>query len=343
MQNEAARDDKTLEAQAPRPDDRPDDRMDALLAALRAAAEPTRLRIVALLSKDELTVSELVRILGQSQPRISRHLKLLTEAGLLSRHREGSWVFHRLNDGGGTGADVARHLIALLPNGEKRDLDRLSAVKRARAEAAAAYFDAIAEHWDGLRSLHVDDAEVETVIGEWLDRSAIGTLLDIGTGTGRILEVLSPGIDQGIGIDQSREMLSVARANLERTDCGNCQVRQADLYRLPFPGGGFDAAVIHQVLHFLDEPGAAIAEAARVLAPGGRLLVVDFLPHLLENLRDEHSHRRLGFAETDIAAWFRRAGLQPLKFKTLAGSKLTVGVWLAENPATQTPRKEADL
>jgi ArsR family transcriptional regulator len=331
MQTEAIRDDSSPNAAA-------DDR--ALLAALRAAAEPTRLRIIALLSGDELTVSEMVRILGQSQPRISRHLKLLTEAGLLTRHREGSWVFHRLNDGGDTGADVARHLIALLAPGESPDRDRLATVKRARAKAAAAYFDANAEHWDELRSLHADDAEVETVIGEWLGSSPVATLLDIGTGTGRILEVLGPHIEHGIGIDQSREMLSVARANLERAGCGNCQVRQADLYRLPFNDGGFDAAVIHQVLHFLDEPAAAIQEATRVLAPGGRLLVVDFLPHLLENLRDEHSHRRLGFAKADIDAWFRRAGLQPAKFKTLAGSKLTVGVWLAEKPETNGKETE---
>ncbi len=257
----------------------PDNAMDDLLAALRAAAEPTRLRIVALLAKGELTVSELVRTLGQSQPRISRHLKLLTEAGLLSRHREGSWVFHRLAEDG-PGAEVARHLIALLVNEETRDPNRLAAVKRARAEAAAAYFDANAERWDKLRSLHVDDAEVEKVIGRMLPETGIGTLLDIGTGTGRILEVLSPHIEQGIGIDQSREMLSVARANLERAGCGNCRVQQADLYRLPFADDSFDATVIHQVLHFLDEPGAAIAEAARVLDRGGRLLVIDFLHHL---------------------------------------------------------------
>ena len=321
-----------------------DDRLDALLSALRAAGEPTRLRIIALLSKGELTVSELVHTLCQSQPRISRHLKLLTEAGLLTRHREGSWVFHRLADFAASkdaepGAEVARHLIELLPGRDAgadcrlaQDLDRLAAVKQARAEAAAAYFDANAEQWDSLRSLHVDDGEVETVIGEWLGRTPVQALLDIGTGTGRILELLSPRIGRGVGIDQSHEMLAVARANLERTKCENCQVRQADLYRLPFAESDFDAAVIHQVLHFLDEPGAAIHEAARVLAPGGRLLVIDFLPHLLEHLRHEHSHRRLGFADTEIYAWFRRAGLQPADVRTLAGSKLTVGVWLAEKP-----------
>ncbi|MBT3306313.1 MAG: metalloregulator ArsR/SmtB family transcription factor [Alphaproteobacteria bacterium] len=319
--------------------------MDALLAALRAAAEPTRLRIVQLLSRDELTVSELVHILGQSQPRISRHLKLLTEAGLLTRHREGSWAFHRLADGRANdspGSEVARHLIALLPNGEPHDLERLAAVKQARDEKAAGYFDANAERWDELRSLHADDAEVEIVIRDWLGKPGIRSLLDIGTGTGRILEVLSPGLERGTGIDQSREMLSVARANLDRAECDNCQVRQADLYRLPFDDGGFDAAVIHQVLHFLNEPGAAIAEAARMLAPGGRLLVVDFLPHLLENLRDEHSHRRLGFSDTEIDTWFVRAGLTPVDQKYLTSDPLTVALWLAEKPIMKTSRKDTE-
>ncbi|MBC8338022.1 MAG: metalloregulator ArsR/SmtB family transcription factor [Rhodospirillales bacterium] len=315
--------------------------MDALLAALRGAAEPTRLRIVALLAEGELTVSELVHILGQSQPRISRHLKLLAEAGLLTRHREGSWVFHRLSEEGlaaNPGAEVARHLIALLPDNGNRghilalDRDRLAAVKTARAEAAADYFDANAESWDSLRSLHVDDKDVETVIGGWLGRAPVHSLLDIGTGTGRILEVLSPVIERGVGIDQSREMLAVARANLERGACENCQVRQADLYRLPFDDGAFDAAVIHQVLHFLDEPAAAIAEAARVLTPGGHLVVADFLPHVMENLRDEHSHRRLGFADDEIRAWVTRAGLTSQDATRLAGDPLTVGVWLAEKP-----------
>jgi len=339
MQAETIRDDQALGA-TPAPGH--DDRMDDLLAALRAAAEPTRLRIIALLSEGELTVSELVHTLGQSQSRISRHLKLLTEAGLLTRHREGSWVFHRLADfaasnGAGAGADVARHLVDLLPKTQSgnRDLDRLAAVKQARDDKAAAYFDDIAESWDSLRSLHVDDRKVETVIGDWLGQTPIGSLLDIGTGTGRILEVLSPLIERGVGIDQSREMLSVARANLERGSYENCQVRQADLYRLPFAEADFDAAVIHQVLHYLDEPGAAIREAARVLSPGGRLVVIDFQPHRMENLRDEYSHRRLGFSEDTIRAFFTQAGLTPKDTTALAGSELTVGVWLAEkSPVT---------
>lgn len=313
--------------------------MDGLLAALRAAADPTRLRIAALLAQAELTVSELVRILGQSQPRISRHLKLLTEAGLLIRFREGSWVFHRMAEDG-PGGEVARHLTELLPGGDQvlaRDLERLAAVKGARAEAAAAYFSRNAESWHRLRSLHIDESEVETVIARLLGKRGIGSLLDLGTGTGRMLELLGPRAERALGVDLSREMLSVARANLERSDLKNCRVRQADIYRLPFADQSFDTATIHQVLHFLDDPGAAIAEAARVLTPGGRLLVVDFAPHDLESLRHEHEHRRLGFSDLEIDDWFVRSGLKRRKTVHLGAKPLTVAVWLAAKPRKARP------
>ena len=326
-----------MEAEALWTDTPENGRMDALLAALRAAGEPTRLRLVQLLTRGELTVSELVHILGQSQPRISRHLKLLTEAGLLARHPEGSWVFYRLAKNG-PGAEVAGHLTALLAAGEDqvltRDLERLAEVKRARADAAAAYFRHNAESWDKLRSLHIDDREVEKVIVRLLPKRGIQNLLDLGTGTGRMLELLAPRAVRGLGIDLSREMLAVARANLERAGVGNCQVRQADIYQLPFPDRSFDAATIHQVLHFLDEPGDVIAEAARVLAPGARLLVVDFAPHDLESLRHDHEHRRLGFEDAEIVSWFAAAGLRHRKTVRLSGRPLTVVVWLAAKPET---------
>lgn len=317
-----------------------DNPMDDLLAALRAVAEPTRLRLVALCSQGELTVSELVRILGQSQPRISRHLKLLTEAGLLIRHREGSWAFYRLADNG-PGAEVARHLNALLPDRGNQDqvlaqdIERMKQVKRDRAEAAAAYFRDNAATWDKLRSLHIDDREVEKAILGLLAGGGIENLLDLGTGTGRMLELLAPRTGRGLGIDLSREMLAVARANLERSSVDNCRVQQGDLYQLPFAAGAFDAAILHQVLHFLDDPGPAVAEAARVLTPGGRLLIADFAPHGLESLRNDHNHRRLGFADNEIQAWFGRAGLTQKETVPLAGDPLTVVLWLAEKPETE--------
>ncbi len=328
-----------MEAEALWTDNPADGQMDALLAALRAVGEPTRLRLVQLLARGELTVSELVHILGQSQPRISRHLKLLTEAGLLARHPEGSWVFYRLAKNG-PGAEVAGHLTALLAAGGDqvltRDLERLADVKRTRADAAAAYFRRNAESWDKLRSLHIDDREVEKVIARLLPKRGIENLLDLGTGTGRMLELLAPRAERGLGIDLSREMLAVARANLERAGIGHCQVRQADIYQLPFPDRSFDAATIHQVLHFLDEPGDVIAEAARVLAPGARLLVADFAPHDLESLRHDHEHRRLGFEDAEIVSWFAAAGLRHKKTVRLSGNPLTVVVWLAAKPKTDS-------
>ena len=307
--------------------------LDGLLAGLRAAAEPTRLRIVALLARGELTVSELVRVLGQSQPRISRHLRLLTEAGLATRAREGSWVFHRLAEDG-PGAALSRLIEPLLPvAGDPvlaRDRERLAQVKRDRAAKAAAYFRDNAAHWDKVRSLHVDDREVEKAVGRLLPKRGIHQLLDLGTGTGRMLEVLGPRAARALGIDLSREMLAVARANLERAGLAHCRVRQGDLYQLPFDAAVFDVITVHQVLHFLDAPGAAIKEAARVLAPGGRLLIVDFAPHDLESLRDEHAHRRLGFADADISAWLKRAGLVPKDNVRLSGDPLTVAVWTAD-------------
>jgi ArsR family transcriptional regulator len=308
--------------------------MKELLPALRASAEPTRLRILWLCAQGELSVSELVQIMGQSQPRISRHLKLLTEAGLLERFREGSWVFHRLASRG-YGASVAAKLLDLLPGDDPAlvlDSARLAQVKNERAKAASDYFRRNATDWDRLRSLHVDESEVEQALCALLPEQGVKNLLDIGTGTGRMLELFAPRIEAGQGIDLSRDMLSVARANLERAGIRHCSVRQGDLYQLPFPDGSFDAVTIHQVLHYTDEPARAIAEAARMLRPGGVMLLADFAPHGREELRTEHSHRRLGFSESEVVAWFQAAGLETREVVHLPGEPLTVSIWLAARP-----------
>jgi ubiquinone/menaquinone biosynthesis C-methylase UbiE len=300
-----------------------------LLAALRAVAEPTRLRLLVLCSRGELTVSELAQILGQSQPRVSRHLKLLCEAGLLDRFREGSWVFYRVS-GGGSASALAGHLVAACNESEPPvalDLQRLAAIKRQRADRAAAYFRENAPHWDRIRSLYIDEREVEAALSEIVAAVAPRDLLDIGTGTGRMIEVLAPRVGSALGIDQSREMLAVARVNLERAGASNGMVRLGDMYQLPLPGGSFDAVVIHQVLHYADRPAAVIAEAARVLRPGGVFVVVDFAPHVLEFLRDEHAHHRLGFTDAEVAEWCREAGLDPAPPRHLQGDPLTVAIW----------------
>ena len=278
---------------------------DALNAALKAAGEATRLRVLALVAEAELTVSDLTDILRQSQPRISRHLKLLVEAGLVERFREGAWAFFRLAEAGGS-AELARALVARLDPKDPmvmRDRERLTAVRRARADAAQAYFRSHAAQWDRIRKLHVTDEAVEGAISDALADKPFRSLLDLGTGTGRILELFGPNIERGLGIDMSLDMLLLARARLERAGLRNCSVRQGDIYDLPVPANSFDVVVIHQVLHFLDDGGRAIREAARVLAPSGRLVVVDFAPHDLEFLREEHAHRRLGFAGETVAQW----------------------------------------
>lgn len=309
--------------------------MDALLAVLKAAAEPTRLRILALCGEGELTVSELTEILGQSQPRVSRHLRLLADAGLLERFREGSWVFHRLS-ANGVGRRVAEAIAPLLEADQgtcARDRIRLGEVKAARAEAAAEYFRRNAVRWDSLRCLHVADDAVEQALLTLVPDRGVRDLLDVGTGTGRILELLAPRVGNATGIDLSHDMLSVARANLARNGLRNCAVRQADMLALPFDDGAFDLVTVHQVLHFADQPAAAVAEAARVMRGGARMIVVDFLPHAVEALRVEHEHRRLGFSDAEVGSWFARAHLHPERTVHLDGGPLTVALWSAAKPA----------
>jgi len=309
--------------------------MGELLAALRAVAETTRLRLLVLCARGELTVSELAQILGQSQPRVSRHLKLLCEAGLLDRFREGSWVFYRLSSGSAASA-LSRHLVAAFGKADETitlDLQRLAAIKRQRAELAAAYFSENAVQWHRIRSLYIDETEVEAALSEVIQTAGPQDLLDIGTGTGRMLEILGPRVGHALGIDQSREMLAVARVNLERAGLANSIVRLGDMYQLPLADACFDAVVIHQVLHYADRPAAAIAEAARVLRPNGILIVVDFAPHALEFLRDEHAHRRLGFSDPDVDEWCRAAGLDPDPACRLPGDPLTVVIWTAHRQA----------
>ena len=311
---------------------------DVLNSALKAAGEETRLRVLALLAEAELTVSDLTDILRQSQPRISRHLKLLAEAGLVERFREGTWAFFRLAEHG-EGADVARTLIDRLNPGDQmiaRDRARLASVRQARAIAAQAYFRAHAAEWDRIRKLHVTDAAVEEAIRAALADKPFRSLLDLGTGTGRMLELFGPEIERGLGLDLSLDMLLLARDRLERAGLKNCSVRQGDIYDLPLTNDSFDVVILHQVLHFLDDGARALHEAARVLRPGGRLLVVDFAPHEQEFLREQFAHRRLGFAPETVTQWITASGLDPVLHKSLTpeqGSegKIAVSLWLARD------------
>ncbi len=312
--------------------------LDNLLTCLKTLGEPTRLRLIALLAEGELTVKDATSILGQSQPRISRHLKLLTECGLVQRFPEGSWVFYRLGDGP-TGK-LALDLLARLDRDEAvlaGDRLRLEQIRKAKAEEAAAYFAARASSWDRERSLHVPEAAVERTLRELVGDRPFDALLDLGTGTGRLLELFDDQYSRALGIDASHDMLAVARANLARARISNAQVRHGDIYALSVPRESFDVVAIHQVLHYLDDPGRAVVEAARALRPGGRMVIVDFAPHELEFLREAHAHRRLGFGHDQMRRFIEEAGLEVVEVRDLVPDaadvdRLTVTVWLARDP-----------
>ena len=314
--------------------------MDSLLIGLRAAGEPTRLRLLALCAYGELSVTELTQILGQSQPRVSRHLKLLVDAGLLERFREGALVFYRISDmrnsKNGEAAVLARTLVDLLPDESAdlaRDLARLETIRQKRAQAADVYFENNAAHWNEIRRMHVAEEQVEQKLLSLVGKKPIESYLDIGTGTGRILALMSERVSQGLGIDQSNEMLAVARAHLEQEGLKNVHVRKGDMYNMPLDDQSVDLATLHLVLHYAQDPQLVINEAARTLKRDGRLIIVDFAPHQEEHLRSEHKHQRLGFNNKEIQQTLIEAGLKPGKMHSLQGDPLTVNIWQAALPS----------
>jgi ArsR family transcriptional regulator len=307
--------------------------MHSAAETFRCLADPTRLRILALLRAMELSVGELAQVLGQSQPRVSRHVKILIDAGLAERRKEGSWVFLSLGE-----AARVEPLFALLDgwaalDGEDAwaiaDAARLAAVRSDRAAAAERYFALHAKDWDELRSLHIAECEVEAAIARALGERPVGRLVDIGTGTGRMLQLFAAGATSAVGIDRSPEMLRLARVKLAEQGL-TADLRQGDMYSLPLPGGCADTVIIHQVLHYAQQPAAAVAEAARLLAAGGRLLVVDFAAHEREELRARDAHARLGFADDAVTGWMGAAGLKSQVIEHLEGGELTVTIWTGE-------------
>ena len=302
--------------------------MQRALDIFGSLADPSRLRILALLRSMELSVGELAQVLGQSQPRVSRHVKILCDAGMAERRKEGSWVFVAL----GAPALVGPVLAALDAWGALADMQadvaRLAAVRADRAAAAAGWFESHAGEWDAIRSLHIAEEQVEAAMLAAVAGEPIGRMIDIGTGTGRMIELFAPDAASALGIDRSSEMLRLARVKLGESGLAHAELRQADLYSLPLDDGAADFAVLHHVLHFAQQPGAAIAEAARVLAPRGRLLIADFAPHDREELRARDAHTRLGFSDAQMATWFAAAGVMPARIDTLEGGELTVKLWL---------------
>jgi len=320
------------------------------LAALKAAAEPTRLRILLLLAHGELTVKDLTHVLGQSQPRISRHLKLLHDAGMLERHREGSWVYFRLSDQPGSG-ELAHLILAVIDASDpvfRRDRERVARLIEVRVEAAQSFFETHAAEWDSVRSLYIDEAEVESAMREILKELPVDMLVDLGTGTGRVLELLGDLYDRGLGIDTNQAMLAYARANLDKAEQRNAQIRHGNIHNLALDDGVADVVVMHQVLHFITDPPKAIAEAARLLKPDGRLLIVDFAPHELEYLRDKFAHQRLGFADHQMRSWLRESDLilsdhvALLPKTSHKTEQLTVSLWLAKRPSLKSKEPDSE-
>jgi ubiquinone/menaquinone biosynthesis C-methylase UbiE len=313
--------------------------LDGLVDVLKAAGEPTRLRLLALLAAGDLTVTDLTEILGQSQPRISRHLKLLGEVALIDRYQEGAWAYFRLKQDG-KAVHLARTLLKHASANDPvllRDSERLAAVKRIRSERAQAYFSRNAAEWDELRRLHAADEDVDRAVVDLIGTQPIDAFLDLGTGTGRMLQLLSGVYRRAVGVDASRDMLAVARANLDKANITAASVRHGDIFNLPLDAQDFDLITIHQVLHFLDQPELALGEAARMLRPGGRLVIIDLAPHALEYLRNDHAHLRLGFSHQVMGEWLKKAGLEVEEVKDLhsgkqIGQDLTVTIWLARDP-----------
>lgn len=321
----------------------------SLLEALRALADPTRLRIMRLLASMELAVGELAQVLGQSQPRVSRHIKILCDAGLAERRREGGWVFLRaaISEARAPGAplsDLGTALARVLVSAEAADADfgaqcaedrqHLGVIRSAREASAADYFARHAAEWDKLRTLHIADGPVEAALGEMLT-GQIGRLLDVGTGTGRIAELFAARASHLTGLDKSPEMLRLARTRLQHLPAGQVTLIQGDFAQLPFADAGsdagidrgFDTVLFHQVLHYALAPQAVLAEAARVTAPGGRVVIVDFAPHDREELRTAHAHARLGFSDAQIAGLLTAAGFDPAEDRALPGHELIIKIW----------------
>ncbi len=301
-----------------------------------AAAEPTRLRILALLAESELTAGEITDILRQSQPRVSRHLKVLADAELVHRTPEGAFAFFRLAHDTGP-AVLAQSLLSLVDPADRTvrtDADRLSALRAERTSSSQAFFEENAAEWERLRQLHVADDRVEEAIVGIVSERSPSSVLDLGTGTGRMLQLLGPKVARGVGIDSSPKMLSIARANLEQAGLRHCTVRHGDIADLGYGDASFDLVVIHQVLHLVDDPQRVIVEAARVLSPGGTMLVVDFAPHDHEFLRTVQAHRRLGFSRDVIAAWMSEAGLRNGDHETLVAERadgISISLWTARD------------
>ena len=311
----------------------------------RALADPTRLRIMRLLGSMELAVGEVAQVLGQSQPRVSRHIGILCDAGLAERRREGSWVFLRAGANSGEAPPLSRAVAELLVEAEavdaqfaeecRQDRRKLAEIREHRESEALAYFSDHAEDWDELRRMHSSDEAVEAALARALEARPLGRLLDIGTGTGRMAELFAERAERIVALDKSLAMLRVARAKLQHLPAERVELVQGDFGSLPFAADSFDTVLFHQVLHFAQAPATVLAEAARVTRPDGRVAIVDFAAHQREELRDRHAHARLGFEDSALAGMLNAAGFEPAAPIALEDGELVVKIWIAQRRAAE--------
>ena len=305
---------------------------DQTVEALRAAGEPTRLRLLSLLASEELSVMEMSRILDQSQPRVSRHLKLMTDAGLIERFPDGARVYYRLSHDAQARRLIDTVLDILAEDAGEADHRRLDEVRKDREEAAASYFEQVAPQWDRLRSLYVSESAVEAALEKAVGPGPFERVVDLGTGSGRMLTLFGKKAKMSVGLDLSQNMLNIARTNVTKAGVEQVELRHGDIFATRLPAASADLVIVHQVLHYLTDPSAAVAEAARLVSPGGRLVIIDFAPHDFEHMREAHQHRRLGFADSEINGWLVDGGLTPSAPIALPhdAEGLTVTIWTAE-------------
>ncbi|QCQ98641.1 metalloregulator ArsR/SmtB family transcription factor [Brevundimonas sp. SGAir0440] len=305
---------------------------DQTVEALRAAGEPTRLRLLSLLASEELSVMEMSRILDQSQPRVSRHLKLMTDAGLIERFPDGARVYYRLSHDAQARRLIDTVLDILAEDAGEADHRRLDEVRKDREEAAASYFEQVAPQWDRLRSLYVSESAVEAALEKAVGPGPFERVVDLGTGSGRMLTLFGKKAKMSVGLDLSQNMLNIARTNVTKAGVEQVELRHGDIFATRLPAASADLVIVHQVLHYLSDPSAAVAEAARLVSPGGRLVIIDFAPHDFEHMREAHQHRRLGFSDSEINGWLVDGGLTPSAPIALPhdAEGLTVTIWTAE-------------
>ena len=305
---------------------------DQTVEALRAAGEPTRLRVLSLLAGEELSVMEMSRILDQSQPRVSRHLKLMTDAGLIERFPDGARVYYRLSHDAQARRLIDTVLDILAEDAGEADHRRLDEVRKDREEAAVSYFEQVAPQWDRLRSLYVSESAVEAALEKAVGPGPFERVVDLGTGSGRMLTLFGKKAKMSVGLDLSQNMLNIARTNVTKAGVEQVELRHGDIFATRLPAASADLVIVHQVLHYLSDPAAAVAEACRLVSPGGRLVIIDFASHDFEHMREAHQHRRLGFADSEINGWLQDGGLTPSAPIALPhdAEGLTVTIWTAE-------------